>query len=143
MGVKRDRMFAVAAIVAVVLTIAAGSWWVANSRDAWLVKSLFDRVMPWEKAEVCYAEVPDADGYFDAYADATGAYENYVYEIDAVDPSGVHRRVVLVSFGTMLEHEGFIAMTVRGTSVYTWEYVDDSGLPEVARGQLCRIACQR
>ncbi|MDO4589786.1 MAG: hypothetical protein Q4B35_00095 [Slackia sp.] len=137
MEAKRNRLFVSAAIVAVVLAGAAGSWWITSSRDAWLVKSLIDRVAPWEQTEICYAKAPASTAYFDTYADATGAYENYVYEIDAVDASGAHRRVVLVSFGTMLENEGFIAMTVRATSAHAWEYIDDGSLPELARRQLC------
>ncbi|MDO4443260.1 MAG: hypothetical protein Q4B69_05230 [Slackia sp.] len=138
MGVKKDRIRALCAIAAVALVVFAGCFWMANSRDAWFVKSLVDRVAPWESTAICYAQAPDAHDYFDAYDDAAGAYENYVYEVDAVDARGMHRRVVLVSFGTMLENEGCIEMTVNGTSAHTWEYIDDEKLPEAVRGRIVR-----
>ena len=111
--------------VAVVVACIAGSAWIVQSRDAWLAKSIADRIVPWNVPTVLYAETPDAQSYFQVYDDATGAYENYVYEIKAHDVDGDERRVVLVSFGTMLdETEPFLVMTAKGASVQAWEYAE-------------------
>lgn len=114
--------------LAVVAVCGAAGVWVAQSRDAWLVKSMVDRVAPWQQPDICYAQTPDAESYFQAYDDAAGAYKNYVYEMQASDIDGNERRVVLVSFGTMLdESKPFIKMSVKGSSVHAWEYVDAPG----------------
>lgn len=111
--------------LAVVAACAAGSAQIAHSRDAWLVKSMVDRIAPWEQQAVLYAETPDAQSYFHTYDDAAGDYQNYVYEVDATQADGTERRVTLVSFGTMLdEEEPFIKMVVKGSSVQTWEYAE-------------------
>lgn len=119
--VGRKRAMALAVALAVVC--AAGAAWVAQSRDAWFVKSIVDRVVPWSAPMTLYAETPAADGYFHSYDDAAGAYENYVYELTAYDADGGQRRVVLVSFGTMLdESKPYIQMVAKGSSVRAWEY---------------------
>ena len=92
----------VVALAVVVVCTAAGAW-VAQSRDAWFVKTIIDRATPWQQPDICYAQTPDAESYFQVYDDAAGAYENYVYEIQAEDAEGTAQRVMLVSFGTMLD----------------------------------------
>lgn len=117
----------VAALVIVVVCAAAGVW-VAQSRDAWFVRTMLDRAVPWQQPDICYAPTPDAESYFQIYDDAAGAYENYVYEIKAEDAEGAARRVVLVSFGTMLdENKPYVKMRVKGSSVCAWEYADAPG----------------
>lgn len=116
---------AIAVAAAIVAVCVVGSAWIVQSRDAWLVKSVVDRIAPWSAPAVLYAETPDAQSYFQVYDDATGAYENYVYEVQAHDAEGNERRVVLVSFGTMLdETEPFLAMVAKGSSIQTWEYAE-------------------
>ena len=45
--------------------------------------------------------------------------------VQSRDADGDERRVVLVSFGTMLdETEPFLVMTAKGTSVQAWEYAE-------------------
>lgn len=135
MTLYKDRVLALCAIAAA-CAITLGCFFVATDRNAWLVKSMIDRVAPWSAPVTCYAASPDPRDYFDAYDDAAGAYVNYVYEIDAVDAAGGMHRAVLVSFGTMLDGEGVIEMNVSGTSVHTWEYVDAAAVPDHARDLL-------
>lgn len=123
--VRGKAVVPAAIAVAIVAVCVAASAWIVQSRDAWLVKSVVDRIAPWNAPAVLYAETPDAQSYFQVYDDATGAYENYVYEVWAQDAEGNERRVVLVSFGTMLdETEPFLAMVAMGSSVHTWEYAE-------------------
>lgn len=101
----------VAALVIVVVCTAAGAW-IAQSRDAWFVRTMLDRAAPWQQPDICYAPTPDAESYFQIYDDA----------------EGTARRVVLVSFGTMLdENKPYVKMSVKGSNVCAWEYVDTPG----------------
>ena len=59
----------VAALVIVVVCTAAGAW-VAQSRDAWFVRTMLDRAAPWQQPGICYAPTPDAESYFQIYDDA-------------------------------------------------------------------------
>ena len=117
----------IAALAVVAACTTAGAW-VAQSRDAWFVKTIIDRATHWQEPDICYAQTPDAESYFQVYDDAAGSYENYVYEIQAEDAEGTARRVILVSFGTMLdEDKPYIEMSVKGSSACTWEYADSPG----------------
>lgn len=121
---KKALVSSVAAL-AIATVCAAAFCWVVQSRDAWLVKSVIDRAAPWEVPTVSYAQTPEAESYFQAYNDASGAYKNYVYEIQLENSSETAQRVVLVSFGTMLdESKPFIKMSVKGSSVCAWEYAE-------------------
>ena len=112
----------IVALAVVVVCTAAGAW-VAQSRDAWFVKTIIDRATPWQQPDICYAQTPDAESYFQVYDDAAGAYEN-----QAEDAEGAARRVILVSFGTMLdEDKPYIKMSVKDSSACTWEYADSPG----------------
>lgn len=121
---KKALVSSVAALV-IATACAAAFCWVVQSRDAWLVKSVIDRAAPWEAPTVSYAQTPEAESYFQSYNDASGAYKNYVYEIQLENSSETAQRVVLVSFGTMLdESKPFIKMSVKGSSVCAWEYAE-------------------
>lgn len=134
---KTRRAAAAAVCAGVAAAIALGVFWISFDRDAWLAKSVVDRLAPWEHPETCYAATPDSESYFQSYKDASGAYDNYVYEIEALDANGATHRAVLVSFGAMLE-EGrpFLAISVKGTSAYVWEYADEDDLPAAMRDAL-------
>ncbi|MDO5042027.1 MAG: hypothetical protein Q4D92_00760 [Slackia sp.] len=122
---RNKTLGVVAAVLAAAVVFVAAVAWIVQDRDAWLAKSMLDRMAPWEQPAVCYAQTPDSESYFETYDDATGAYKNYVYEIHAIDADGTERNAVLVSFGTMLdENEPFIKMDVKGTSVQAWEYAE-------------------
>lgn len=122
---SKKALVSFVAVLAITTACVAASCWVVQSRDAWLVKSVIDRTAPWEAPAVSYAQTPDAESYFQAYDDASGAYKNYVYEIKLENSNGTAQRVVLVSFGTMLdESKPFIKMNVKGSSVCAWEYAE-------------------
>ena len=134
---KTRRAAAAAVCAGVVAAIALGIFWISFDRDAWLAKSVIDRLAPWERPVTCYAATPDSESYFQSYKDASGAYDNYVYEIEALDANGATHRAVLVSFGATLE-EGrpFLAISVKGTSACVWEYADEDGLPDATQDAL-------
>ena len=100
MGRKIARTaMALAAICAVALAAAALA---ANLFPGNIASQLIDRANPLAPSTTAYARVPPADSYADSWRDASGAYDDYRYLVDAADAQGAPLRVSVNAFGAML-----------------------------------------
>ena len=99
------------------------------------LRSVFDRLLPNPQVTM-WAPSPDPDSFTAAYADATGAGENYVYLVDAADGRVGVRELQLIFFGGKPDGEGWLEIEARGGSGVRYRSCADSDVPPAALGAL-------
>lgn len=98
-------------------------------------KSVWNRVLPLPM-ETLYAATPQPDSYADAYADATGAGTNYVYDLLAADADGRTRTVETIVFGRKASGAGYLEITAKGDAGIRYNQVDEKSVPADALAAL-------
>ena len=159
MGRKITRTaMALAVICAVALAAAALA---ANLFPGNIASQLIDRANPLAPSTTAYARVPPANSYADSWRDASGAYDDYRYLVDAADAQGAPLRVSVNAFGAKLgeaaqpattqpeaaqeadaagapaapanaEPLAWMRLQVKGSTTVTWEYVAEEDVPRAA-----------
>ncbi|OUO90017.1 hypothetical protein B5F40_08255 [Gordonibacter sp. An230] len=98
----RKIAFSGVALAAVCIVALAAAALAANLFPGNIVSQLIDRANPLAPSATAYARVPPADSYVDSWRDASGAYDDYRYLVDAVDAQGAPLRVSVNAFGSKL-----------------------------------------
>lgn len=132
-GARMSMLLAVAAAAAIVAVALQG----CGGSGGWgpAFKSAADRLLPVPQRTV-WARCPAPDSYFESYADASGTYTNYVYDVEAADEDGTLMTVTVVLFGRKASGEGWIEVDARGTSGVHYDSVGEGEVPKAARDAL-------
>lgn len=131
MSNRKRRTGCALAITAALVALALGAAAFASSGWGPVLSSVLDRVVPGPTVTM-WAKSPEPDSYVDSYNDGAGAYENYVYRVDAVTDEGAHRELQLIYFGTKASGSGYLEIEAKGKSGLHYNSVEQSSVPEAA-----------
>lgn len=131
---RRWRGWIVAAVLAAALV---GAWvYVQTSPSMLFPRMMIDRFSPLSQTRTVWAAAPDPDGFASSYEDATGAYDNYLYLMEAVDERGEPCEVGLISFNGKLEEGGYLVIDARGFYAERYARVELDELPDAVAAAL-------
>ena len=100
-----------------------------------VAKSAADRLLPTPQ-RTAWARCPAPGSHVDSYADASGSYTNYVYEVEAATEDGTRLTVTIVLFGREASGQGWLEIDAKGATGVHYDSVDESEVPQAARDAL-------
>lgn len=124
---------AIAVAVAAVLIVASSK---GCSGGSWMLQNVADRFLLPAPQHTVWATSPPPGSHVDSYADASGSYTNYVYEVEAADANGTLFTVTIIYFGREASGEGWLEIDARGATGVHYHGVDESEVPQAARDVL-------
>lgn len=100
-----------------------------------VAKSAADRLLPTPQRTV-WARCPEPGPHVDSYADASGSYTNYVYDVEAATEDGTRLTVTIIFFGREASGQGWLEIDAKGTTGVHYDGVDESEVPRAVRDAL-------
>lgn len=132
-GRMRKRVGAALALAAAAALVCAALQ--GCSGGGTVAKSMADRLLPTPQRTV-WARCPAPGTHVDSYADASGSYTNYVYDVEAATEDGTRLTVTVIFFAREASGQGWLEIAAKGSSGVHYDGVEESEVPQAARDAL-------